>query len=181
MTERLIDRVERLEAATALKKEEPKPMFRIKLPRLRIRARDARAAKKGKKPVALVLTRNHQVVLMPGEWHDGNIKVGDISYEYDPTALFFYNGVPLVVLIQWRTLPVGGVVESYKYEVLGGENDVAISEKYHLFAKGQEVIIREIQQASVDDAKTKKGGLSPLVWVLIAGAVIYIISKLFGG
>lgn len=170
----VIEKNFRDEEIKRMKKKEFKLPFGIKM-------KTRKAVRKGK-VLAIYLRHNRNLEFRIADIFGGLIRLDKYEVNlYETDAIYTYKKWPVVVVFEWRIMPVGGKVEQYKNRVIGGEDDKEVAKTLNITTDGQQTIIRAIEQAEkAEDANKKKGGLSPIMWLLIIGAGGYLLAKIFG-
>lgn len=177
----LIERVDRIEKAIIeeedkITNKKKKAAFSFKIP-LSIMSKTRKGG------VAVLLLRNNGSMLWSyGSINDGLVKVELNNQTYSFDKLFYYGKkkTPVVVILEWRLIGVGGAVEQEFFKQLGDKDFNEFEQANHLFNYGQQTIIRGIEQSQVEETK-KKGGGSLIMWILLGAAGVYLVSTFFGG
>jgi len=107
------------------------------------------------------------------------------AYAYEEKAIFQLKikkkRYPIIILFSWRLLPGGGDAEEYEALILGGKTSEEALKQTGIHKHGQLTIVRQIEQAELDkDGIKKKMSMSWIIWVLVIGAIIYLISRIWG-
>lgn len=154
--------------------------FKIKIPPFVKKA----AKKDTNKVAAIIIGANRTMKVTVGEQIGGNWYIDkntDNPYMYEEAAVFYYKKTPCIIVLEWRLMPVGGMAEEYRTRVLGGEDDQVVAAELGIKRAGQQVIIRAIEKAELDNDKKKGAGMGWIFWILGAGVAIYLLMKMFGG
>ena len=146
-----------------------------------------KVAKKKGGFLGIILKANKNIEFRLVELKHGLLKFGEYEFNaFENDAVYHYKNMPVVVVLEWRLLPVGGRIESYKnddsfkYSEVGGKADEVIANKYNLTGYAAQTIIRAIAAAKVDKEEGAKKKLS-MVWILIIGGIaLYLVLKALG-
>lgn len=114
----------------------------------------------------------------------GLVRVGEDSYELDPTAVYYWRKgrVPVYGIIQWRLPPVGGKPDLYQGLLsVGGEEAENIAKALNITNYAQRTIIRGIQEEEVGADKKKKKKMPWILWVLLGVGVVFVLSRILKG
>jgi hypothetical protein len=136
--------------------------------------------KKPEKLICLFLGSDGRASFKEARVDGGLLLVGNEQFSYEPGSIYTLDKKNnLVVVFEWRLLPVGGKAEEFKTRLLGGESDAKLAQDLNITTYAQRTIIRGIEQAEAVGAQKSKLGWNPVWWVLVAGLVIYVISRMF--
>ena len=110
--------------------------------------------------------------------------IGIISL-YNSDAVYRYKNLPVIVILENRVLPVGGFVERLNKEeidelLIGGNRTKELSEKLGLYDFKSELAITKFELKEANLLSGVKGKINYLVWLLIAGAIIYVVASMGG-
>lgn len=173
-------RLKKIEERLHLNKTKKEKKWTIKIPSM-----IKRAALKQGHVAALVLRANKNAEPKKAYIRDGLIHLEGDTYAYEAAAVYHLKQgtktIPLVVIPEWRLLPVGGKTEEYMMRVWNGEEAQKVAKELKITNEGVKTMIRAIEQAEVGKDEKKKGGISPIVWLMIGVGIIYVLSQLFGG
>lgn len=176
----ILERVERIEKAIIeeedkITKSKKKAGFSFKIPTSIIR----KVKKKGGIAV-LLLRHNNNLCFTYGQINDGLVELEINKQKYTYDRIFYYKKTPVCVILEWRFIGVGGVVEQEFFKQIGSKEFTEFEQVNHLFNAGQQTIIRAVEQSQVEEVK-KKGGGSLLLWILLGAVGVYLVSTMFGG
>lgn len=104
---------------------------------------------------------------------------------YESDAVYRYKNFPVIVILENRVLPVGGVVEKLDKGLvdellIGGNRSRELSEKLGLYDLKSELAITKFELKEANLLSGVKGKVNYLVWLLIAGAIIYVVASMGG-
>lgn len=101
---------------------------------------------------------------------------------FEPGAVYsFKNKWPVLVIPEWRLLPVGGVVEDLERSVaFGGDEDKENAAVLKVHTTAEVVLANMMERKEMDATQKPKGSYGWLIWVGIAIVAGYIILKLVG-
>lgn len=146
-----------------------------------IRAKTKKAVKQG--GVLCVFLRNNKTLEFKiAKVVGGMFEIDKYQFSaYENDAVYHYKKLPVAVIFEWRLLPIGGRAEEYRARLVGDERDEALAESLKITQHAQQTIIRKIELAELSKEQPKKGGMSWVWWIAIAGLAIYLLSQFFGG
>lgn len=145
-----------------------------------IRMKTKRAVKKGKF-LCVYLRNNKRMEFRIVDVFGGLIKVDKYElFAYESDAVYNYKKFPVIVIFEWRLLPVGGGIDEYLARILGGKEEQDKAKELNIKTDGQQTIIRSIEKAEKNVEDNKKKGLSMFLWIIIIGVGGYLIAKMMG-
>lgn len=149
----------------------------------------AKRGVKDNKILCVFLRNNKTLEFKLVKIFDGLIEVDKYLFNaYESDAIYTYKKLPVVVILEWRIIPVGGETDaiiqnnkpSLKAKIMGGLDDAENADLLNIKSFGQQTIIRAIERATLEDLNKKKKGFGIIWWILIAGVLIYIVGKALG-
>ena len=101
---------------------------------------------------------------------------------FEPGAVYNYKyKYPVLVVPEWRLLPIGGVVEDYEQQVLfGGDRDKENAKLLNIMSAAEITLANMMEKKELDANAKKKGNWGWLLWVGVALVGAYILVKVFG-
>jgi hypothetical protein len=183
------ERLKEIESRLPKKEEKELKGWKFKIPMKVKRA----ALKEAGKAAAFYISANRTAEWKVAAYRDGNWvlqngkdengKVREEHYAYEEAAVFpLRQGskqIPVIIILQWRLLGVGGKAEEYRSRIIGGETDEDAATALGIKSFGQQTIKRMIEQAELKKDEKKGMNLGWLIWVAVGGAALFIIYKMF--
>jgi len=133
--------------------------------------------------LAVILKKNKQLEFRLVKTIGGIIDLGNyIINQYDEEAVYTYKNFPVVVVFEYRIIPVGGSIEKIKAEVLGGSNDsVEIQSRYNaLDTEVAQTILKAVEVAKNEGFETVKPKKYFLWWLIGGVIVLYFVGSALG-
>lgn len=170
-------RLKELEEALHIQKEKKEKKFKFRIP-----IKFQRATKKNTQTAAAIcIGHNRRIQWKKAVERDGLWHIGEQKYAYEESSVFFIKNTPVIIIFEWRMIPVGGIAEEYKSRIIGGQEDQDNAALIGIKNFGEQTIIRAIEQAELDKDEKKKGGMGWIIWILLGVGAIYLLSRFFGG
>lgn len=101
---------------------------------------------------------------------------------FEPGAVYsFKNKWPVIVVPEWRLLPVGGVVEDTEKAILfGGDVDKVRAGELNILSMSEITLANMMEKKEIDASAKKKGNWGWLLWVGIGIVALYLIARVMG-
>jgi hypothetical protein len=152
--------------------------------------RQAKKSLKEGKVLVCYLKNNRDVEFF---WSEIVMGLIDVDPIYKPVRMKPYHGFesgavynfkhkyPVVVIPEWRLLPVGGVVEDLERAILfGGDKDKVKALELKIGSTAEVVLANMMEKKELDASAKKKGNWGWLIWVVVGLVALYVIGKLMG-
>lgn len=98
---------------------------------------------------------------------DDVIKIGDSYHDASANYILRYKKYPLIIVPEWNINPIKPWKPEEDYNKASSEGTLTAAEK---------VILNQVKQEQIKGKKTNFGGL---IWVLLAGVVVFAALKYF--